>query len=362
MVEILTCGIVFILLLMIFNIYGCFFCDKLNIKSNSYAMQLLVGFFSYFIVMQVLILPIVFLRGSVGLASILWVIFNIVSIAIMLFITKDKNRLNPIYGIEKKEVPLACITLCLTACVMALAVLTRYVGWDITYYIGEMAEFLYHDSFWTHDALEGGVRAYINGKDTLNLHYAQSVYYPFWAILCKVFHVEARIMILYTARAMCVLLSSCVAFTIGMEIFQGDGISGVTARTRSRILVCIYLILSLYATASHSSAAMMIQRGYESKGYCAAVVAPALFTGLIMLAGKSADKHSAWFFTGLVAWASMPLAMSSMAIVPVAIVIFGLSQMIMDKKFFSVIKPVIICILPNVIYMAWYLVWVLKSH
>ena len=237
--------------------------------------------------------------------------------------------------------------------VVMTAVLTRYAGWDIAYYIGEMNEFLYHNSFWTHDALEGGTLALINGVPRINLHYAQSSYYPFWAILCRIFNIEARLMVLYTARALCVILSTMVAYCIGEEVF-GD-------RKRANALACVFLVLALYATASHSSAAMMIQRGYESKGYCAAVVAPAIFLALYKVAKDYTDRE-AWIFTGLIAWASMPIAMSSMAIIPGAIIVVSISLMIYHRKFVPIFKPALICVLPNAAYMLWYAIWIFMSH
>ena len=342
MLSLALCGFVLALLIFIFLVYGEFFIIKLNIKSDSFPMRLLVGFFSYFIVMQLLILPIVFLKGSVDLACILWIVLN----AFLRYEIKNGYRLFSDYR-------LGIFLTVLMLVVVMTAVLTRYAGWDIAYYIGEMNEFLYHNSFWTHDALEGGTLALINGVPRINLHYAQSSYYPFWAILCRIFNIEARLMVLYTARALCVILSTMVAYCIGEEVF-GD-------RKRANALACVFLVLALYATASHSSAAMMIQRGYESKGYCAAVVAPAIFLALYKVAKDYTDRE-AWIFTGLIAWASMPIAMSSMAIIPGAIIVVSISLMIYHRKFVPIFKPALICVLPNAAYMLWYAIWIFMSH
>lgn len=347
MLSLALCGFVLALLIFIFLVYGEFFIIKLNIKSDSFPMRVLVGFFSYFIVMQLLILPIVFLKGSVDLACILWIVLNVLSVAYFLrYEIKNGYKLFSDYR-------LGIFLTVLMLVVVMTAVLTRYAGWDIAYYIGEMNEFLYHNSFWTHDALEGGTLALINGVPRINLHYAQSSYYPFWAILCRIFNIEARLMVLYTARALCVILSTMVAYCIGEEVFVD--------RKRANALVCVFLVLALYATASHSSAAMMIQRGYESKGYCAAVVAPAIFLALYKVAKDYTDRE-AWIFTGLIAWASMPIAMSSMAIIPGAIIVVSISLMIYHRKFVPIFKPALICVLPNAAYMLWYAIWIFMSH
>ena len=123
MLSLALCGFVLALLIFIFLVYGEFFIIKLNIKSDSFPMRLLVGFFSYFIVMQLLILPIVFLKGSVDLACILWIVLNVLSVAYFLrYEIKNGYRLFSDYR-------LGIFLTVLMLVVVMTAVLTRYAGW-----------------------------------------------------------------------------------------------------------------------------------------------------------------------------------------------------------------------------------------
>ena len=203
-----------------------------------------------------------------------------------------------------------------------------------------MASFLYYGKFWTRDAFMGMLYT-----PTIPLHYALSCFYPFFSILAYIFHVDARLIAMYTARSLCVLLFGCVAYAWGNELFFQD-------RKKSLLFVITAILLSMFLLDDHSYAFMMVVRGYESKGYCAAIVMPMCALALIRLFRSASEEN--WKLLGLISWASMPIAMSSMAIVPTAIVIAAVVMMIHEKKVQSILVRTGLCILPNVILMVWY--------
>lgn len=347
MLTLIRCGICLGMLLILFSIWGDSIASKININVKHLPMQILVGFFAYFIVMEVVILPVIFLKNNLVLAVGLVVGVSLILTVLMLW----KRKLGSLNNVKKIAItPWLVLVVCVVGVMTILAVLQQYMGYDTTYYVGEVNSFLYYGEFWTRDAFGGMVESSV-----IPLHYALSCFYPLCAVFSYLFHVEARIMMMFTIRALCIMMFTCVAYSWGYEFFAGkDEIVSDKVRQRNGVIfTTICMILCMFLMDGHSSFAMMVVRGYESKGYCAAVVAPMCTYALVMLC-RDVESKSNWRLLGLIAWASMPVAMSSMAVIPVAIAIVGLVLMICYRKFWFIFLRCLCCVIPNIVLMAWY--------
>lgn len=342
MFSLIRCVLALICLLVMFYIWGCALADKLRLKDNHLPAAVLVGFFAYFIVMEIIFLPIVFLFNSLKVAVIMVCVVSVGTTLYFLWIGKKH-----VFSELKKYImqPWSWLALLFTGGMAVVAVFQQYGGYDTTYYIGEMNAFLYYGKFWTRDAFVG-----LTETSEIPLHYALSCFYPLSAVLAYIFKVEARLMSMYTIRALCVVLFGCVAYTWGYGLFSKIE---KNARRNAAWFVCICLLVCLFMTEYHSLAAFMMVRGYESKGFCAAVVAPMCTYALIKIC-RDWNNISGWRLLGVISWASMPIAMSSMAVIPLAIAVVGLTLMVCCKKFWVIFKRCLVCVIPNLILMVWY--------
>lgn len=348
MLQLIRCALCLMVLVLVFIIWGYSVSKRLKITLQHLPMQILLGFFAFFLVMQLIIIPIVFLHNSLHLATVLVVGISILITVWMLW----TDRLGFWKKIKRISITPYCIaTLGVLGLMMLLAVLQSYAGYDACYYVGEMNAFLHYGKFWTRDAFLG-----LAESSVPPLHYALSCFYPLFSIMSYLFQVDARLMAMYTVRALCVLLFACVAYCWGYSLFERRKDDGTCEQNRHRngcLFTVICLMLSLFLLDYHSSAFMMMVRGYESKGYCAAVVAPMCAYALIQLC-REMDSSSHWRLLGLVAWSSVPIAMSSMAVIPFAIAIVGLTLMIVHKNFWGILIRCLICVMPNMLWFAWY--------
>lgn len=338
MLQLFKCVLCLVIVLMAFTVWGHSFGKWLGLREMHLPLKILCGGFSFFVVSQIVIIPMVFMRSSLKHTTWLWCLVILVLTMGMLY--KDNQE----YGTSMRQISIdvwTCLMLMVLGGIMLLAVRQQYLGYDTCYYVGQMNAFLQYDAFWTRDAFMGMAETSV-----IPLHYALSCFYPLWAMLAYIFQIEARLIAMYTARALCVLLSACVAYTWGYELFGKK-----TKLAQCFVFLC--LLLGMFALSEHSSSSMMMVRGYESKGYCAAVVAPMCMYALIKLF-QDIDAAGNWKLLGLIAWASMPIAMSSMAIIPVAIAIVGLALMIEHRRVWDIFWKCFICVLPNMCFMAWY--------
>ena len=355
MLQLLRCLLCLMILIMVFTIWGHSIAQGLKLNEKHLPMQILVGFFAYFIVMEIVILPIVFLYNSLNLAAILTVVITTVLTVMMLW----KDKLSFLQCLRRISItPWLVVAVGVVGLMTILAVLQPYTGYDTTYYVGEVNAFLYYGKFWTRDAFSGMLETSV-----IPLHYALSCFYPLCAVFSYLLQVDARLVMMFTIRALCVLLFACVAYSWGYGLFERQSnteTSGMNDEMLERvcqrngaIFSILCMTLCMFLIDDHSASFMMMARGYESKGYCAAVVAPMCTYALILLC-RDVESVSHWRLLGLVAWASMPIAMSSMAVIPLAIAIAGLALMIYHKKFWIILKRCLYCVLPNIILMAWY--------
>lgn len=356
MAQLIKCVVCLMLFIIIFSIWGYSFSHILKLNAKHLPMQMLVGFFACFIVFEIVILPVVFWHNSLKMAVGLVLVVTIVLTALMLW----KDKLNFLNNIKIIAVtPWLALAVCTVGVMTIVAALQQYMGYDTTYYVGEVNAFLYYGEFWTRDAFVGMAETSV-----IPLHYALSCFYPICAVFSFLFQVDARIMMMFTVRALCVLLFACVSYSWGFVLFCKRGKTDTSSiKEKETEMICqrngslfttLSAVLCIFLMDNHSSSFMMMVRGYESKGYCAAVVAPMCTYALVMLC-RDLESVSNWRLLGLIAWASMPIAMSSMAVIPVAIGVVGLALMICHKKFWYIFKRCLYCVLPNMILMAWYI-------
>ena len=349
MIEIIKSIVVMLVMLALMLVWGNGTSKLCNIKTKNYAFKEILGLCSFFIVQQLVIVPMIYIRNDMKIIAMLDVIVVAFLSVFMLFLMKPEkiklslqNRLLASFGI------LATIGL------MVVAFHMVYRGYDTTYYIGVMNSFVYDEKFWTRDGFRG-----LWPTDVIPLHYAISCFYPMWSIVAYITGIPVRILVMFATKGMLVVLFSCVGFCVGYELL-GDEIKRdnhtkwVNRFNLGFAMVIFDAFLCLFLNEGHSIAGMLLMRGYESKGYCAAVICPFFLLLLVKLCRNPSD-NAVWKILALVAWASIPIAMSSMAIIPLAIAIVGFILIVTERKFWPVFIRCLICVIPNLFMMAWYM-------
>jgi len=342
--QLVRCALCFGILCILFTIWGYSVGKQFKLNIKHLPMQILCGFFAFFIVAQIIILPVVFLRNSMSLATVLLVTISGVLTALMCI----RDKLGWTKTIKQLRINgWTFLSIGVGIYVVIIAIQQRYMGYDSCYYIGQMNAFVTYGQFWTKDAFMGMAKV-----DTIPLHYALSCFYPLFSSLANLFQIEARIMALYTVRALCVFLAGCTCYTWGYDLFFEQ------REEEQHKYGCLFttfcLAISLFSLSDHSSAFMMMVRGYESKGYCASVIAPMCTYVLVRLC-KDWNSKELWRLLCLIAWSSMAIAMSSMAIIPFAIAVVGIILMVKSKKYWMIFRRCLVCVIPNMVLMTWYL-------
>lgn len=341
MIKIIKCFTVYVLLVAIWTCIGVSILKLINAKKRELERCLILGFFVYFFIVGVFLTPIAVARLSVTLGAVIVSIITVL-LAVASLVYSRKEIISTVINIKHID-QLGVICVLAFVIVTVLSIFTAYVGWDINFYVGQVASFVQYDSFWTHDVQAGGV--YV---DCMPSRYTLSCFYPYFACLCKIFSIEARMMAMYVQKAFCVTLSTCALWCLGTAVFRED-------EGKVKLFIIFSLILTVLCAEYHTSSTFMIVRGYEAKGFCVAVICPILLAMLIEIVCDYTTREN-WLELGIVTWPSMLISMSSMAIVPLAIVILIAVLLIYYRKIRGIILPGLICMLPNLLLVGIYVV------
>lgn len=338
--QVLVGSVVMIVLLILFEVFGVITSFLLKRKSG-FIENLIMGFFAYYSFFQILALPMVLLKQSLSDLAKIWGICLVVVILFFIYVViKQRESTN---SWKKYVKTFNVYTLLLVLCILALCIVSLmqdYYGWDTAYYIGNINTSLYTDTMYLVDGNSGAL------LEKIDFRYALSMFYMNSAVFCKWFGITAVCMQKYVIAILCILMHASIVYMIGKELF-GDDLK------KSALFVTIALGLNFFFVSEYTSSQFLLLRGYEAKGYCANVVITALLW-LILRLWKGKDDTFKYIF--LVMFASIPVSMSSILIVPVLLVIGVLVEIIIQKKLVW-IKQTIICLVPNIIYLVVYFLY-----
>lgn len=311
---------------------------RLNLKSYE---TIIAGFFLYFGFFQIVALPLILLQYPFHILFYLWIgICVIINVYVIIF--ARNSLLNEAFIItgwlgQQKRYLIIGVLLCIGFTCYFHAV-QPYMGWDTSYYVGTVNTTVYTDTMYVYNGNSGV-------KEQINFRYALSAFYIHSAFLCKLGNVSALIMQKYVVGALCICMHGLIIFAIGKKIFRGNSVRALQFLIAE--IVLNYGFCTIYTTSS-----FLLIRGYEAKGFCANVIIPAIFYITLCL-WNDVRKREKWVILFLISFASVPVSMSSILIVPAMLAIVLATELII-KRDLHIIWKGILCVIPNGIYLIVY--------
>lgn len=332
-----------LILLVVFQVWGQAAAGILRFRTKSVVFTEVFGFFVYFGVFQIVALPLILMKKSVTLLSEIWFIVSLAAIAVFL-IFFIKKKLWRVWKNRKRSVDLWMVVLAVIAAA-ALVLLAFYAAlqveesWDSAYYMGTMSTSLYTDTMYQFNGLTGLKEKYLDFRYALSTFYMQTV------VLAKWTGLPAYTLQRFVMKPLAIFLSGMVYYLIGMVIFHRD-------RQKSLYTVLFSVFVNLIFVSEFSSAKFLIVRGYEAKGYCANIVLPAVIFCMLLLWYRKKRKKL-WQILFFINFASVPISMSSLLIVPILTALMTLALIVTEKKWKYFLYAFLCCI-PNFCYLFVY--------
>ena len=344
MIQLAACLLMMIFLAIEWGIYGIGTQKIFRLKMSACETEIL-GFFIYFGLFQMAALPLILLQRPFHELVWLWIG---IAVAMNLFVLATSWRKlaafvgNMFAGLWRvKGILLAAVVLLvLFACWFQGT--QQYMGWDTTDYIGTVNTTVYTDTMYVYEG-NSGVMAKV-----LNLRYAMSAFYMHSAFLCRLTAVGGMMVQKYVLGTVCILMHGLILFTMGKRLFSGD-------EKKALFMTGLVFLMHFGFQTMYSSSDFLLIRAYEAKGFCANVVIPAMFYAVLCF-WEEQEKREHWALMAAVSFASVPISMSSLVIVPALMVIAVLAQWF-NRRSWKTLWRCFCCALPNGVYLIIYFLY-----
>lgn len=347
MLGVVKCMLALLVYILIFDIWGTTLSRVLKWEISQ-VEKALCGFFVYYLVFQLVYLPFALLKASFTALAYVWTIcMVIITVLCIIYLFRKKAA---VIHFEKTYLNVWKYGYVYVICLLSglgiiYCVLQHYVGWDTSYYIGLMNEALYSNTIGLYNGDLGVL------EKTLPIRYVLSGFYMQFAVCSKLLQVKPVIVSFYMVRALCVILSEVIVFSIGKLLFD--------KKTKPACLMAlVWLCINMMWYTEHATPLFLIRRSYEAKGYCSNVVLPMVFYCLLRLYQEKGKRKNDWQILFLCCAASVSISMSCLVTVPVMVLI-GVFVLSVFEKNMKYIVYGLLCLLPNIIYGALYLLNVL---
>lgn len=344
MLSVLVCIVLVLVYLTIYQVWGQLLFYVLKWKNTDILKVELTGFFLYFSVFQLVALPLILLKKSLSLLSYIWVIMNVLLILMLLILIVTRKLKIRLFDIKNETVVTKIFVIAALFVVVGQAYYSAvqfYTGWDTAYYLGTLNSSVYTNTMYQVDGSTGRL------APDINLRYALSTFFMNTAVVSKMTGIHVLTIQRYVVSCVCVLMSNVIVYLIGKSIFRND-------LRKTSVLIILNVIFNFYLISEYSTSQFLLLRGYEAKGYCANVVIPATLYCMLRIWQKESEEN--WRFLFLVAFASVPISMSSILIVPALIALMLLAQVVIEKNWKSLLYG-FVCVLPNVGYLFIYFLY-----
>lgn len=330
--------------LIVYFLFGTLFFNKKD-EHVSVMLTMGVGFFAYFSLFCVFVLPTMFTYRTLSMLTLIWGIFiAIVCIGAILLKRKLIARMLKELGdyFRKNRILSAAIVLLILAQTV-LIVKSYDFTLDAAYYVANASTSIDTNMINIYDPFTGA------WQDHFELRYAFATYSINDAFLSKIYALPALVTTKTVMAATISILSNLMYLGIAKQLFKGDG-----KKMTIMLFVVVYInytFITLY-TASN----FLLTRTYEGKAVLGNVVVPLIFWMFLILVDENRLKLY-WAIVFVIAFGATTISSSANMLVPAQLTILFLPYIVINKKW-KMLPGYLLSLMPGVAMMMIYVLYV----
>lgn len=346
--------------LMLFLVFGQGFYLLFHRTHQPIGHKIIIGFFTYFSIFQMVALPLKIILAPLSALSILWAVIVIIVVIMVCVISLKGDRIKLEIGsgikgrfkIKRINLIYIMVILAIIGVQFIVIELNQSVGspWDASYYIGEVVSSVYTNTISQYDAYTGLKLSVLNSSYLLENYQMHS------AIASQIFHIHPLLEMRTTMSGVIVLLTNLILVRIGRMLFPKQ-------LKKTALFVLFIAIFNICYASFFSAAFFYSNRTFEGKTILSATIFPAtfylVFRLMINYERKKNVKHTLeWAELFILVFGTFCINMSAMFLMPVLLSSL-LIPFALIKRRWAIFKNYIISLIPCVIVMIYYL---MTSH
>ena len=335
-------AVVIVMYFVLFYIFGRLILSFRAKEKPSAAFAILIGFFAYYSLFQLVTLPLMFTLQPLSSLTRLWSVIVVVVVAVTLFRLYKIKQTAVVKSHSYRDVFWKAVQVFVVMVHTAVTSVMYFSYWDATFYIGTVSFSVYHNAINTYDPLTGRL------LDGFDLKHCLATYHMHDAVVCQLFDLHPLIETKTVMVIVVTILVNLAYYCLARKLF-GKNEFGVA------VMMGFCFLLNLCSYSLYTSSSFLMFRTYEGKAITGALVTTVLFYLFLRLF----EGHRSWQEWGLltlVSWGAVAVSASAMMLVPIAIGAFAVVLWIKNKEWRIFINAGI-SMLPCLISMAMYFLY-----
>ena len=313
--EIIMSGIAIGCNLIVFFLFGVLFFKMIR-QPICFPLIFFAGVFLYFGCFSLICLPCILLRTSFQFMMITWGIVCLVLCAYTIALNYQSIIIEFKHLLEIKISVLQVVVLCLSGIsfiiFMYFLIRSPSIGYDTAFY-ARVVERAVNDNL-----LHPGYY----GDQYIPFRYALSSYYFHAAIIAKIFGLH------HLTTLKLVMGGLCGIYATGVMIYISSALFKSFYKVCGGIIIWIAAMFAFNGT--YNQAGFLLYRAYEAKAWCSNIIIPLLvFCGFLLWRKKENDVTRPLIV--LIAATADVLSMSSLIVVPAALLCIFLPLIVVDR-------------------------------
>lgn len=328
MAEWIKCiGIIGLYFLLFFT-FGTLVCGFRTKEKASVPFTILIGFFAYYVLFQVVTLPMMFTLQPLSALTAVWcVCVLLVLLAAFIRAVKKMHRMRK----EKQKQETYPLSDRIWKAAQAMIVLLHtvlvsviyYSYWDATYYVGTVSFSVYHNAINTYNPLTGRL------LDTFDLKHCLATYHMHDAVVCQLFDVHPLIETKTVMVIVITILVNLAYYCLARRLFGKNEFA-------TAVMMGFCLLVNLCSFSLYTSSSFLLFRTYEGKAITGALVTTVLFY-LFLQIYENPQRKRGWYYLTIVSWGAVAVSASAMILVPAAIGAFAVVMLLKKRKWRTIL-------------------------
>lgn len=330
--AVLICILEIIVLICSFAIIGRAILFKLALPKN-YCAEILAGFFSFFAIYSIFVIPCIFYRVRFTYVVILTVILWLS----LLFTAIIYNKRNNLFYFSKEDIiyPLSFIGVLLFGIQFYYTINSGYVAADTVYYVSIVQEMISRDTMYINwNTISGMLES---------TKYSLCSFYVLCGVLAKIGGLKAMLTCKVVGGGLCQLLALAIIYMFGVEFFS--------SRKKALLLVNVWILLNTWMISICTNTDFLIRRANEAKAWGSNIVIPSMVLVFFCIYKDDNINSPWWKVAFIISVAGVAISESTLIMGPMIYAFLSLAVLLKKKKI-RIIRNMVICQIPMIVYVA----------